>query len=282
MSLSKTEFHRISYVEWGPETDARPVVCVHGLTRQGRDFDFLADRLARQGRRVVCPDLPGRGHSEWLLDPNEYALPEYCAAMNALIARLGVDEVDWVGTSLGGLIGIVLAGMPGSQIKRLVINDIGPYVSSVGLGRIGRYLRDMPETFPSLGEAEVYYREILSPYGDLTDDQWRHITVHSVEWDNELNAFAALCDKNISNAFRTSWFSPLNLWHYWDKISAEILVLHGEQSDLLTHDLTEEMAARNANAAIRHFSDCGHVPPLFEPPQTEVVTEFLGPRQKSA
>lgn len=275
VGLSATAFHRISYVDWGPVDDETPVVCVHGLTRQGRDFDLLASDLRARGRRVVCPDLPGRGRSQWLDDPDEYALPQYCADMNALIARLGVKQVDWVGTSLGGLIGIILAGMPGSPIRRLVVNDIGPYVASTGLVRIGQYLREMPEAFPTFDEAEAYFREILAPYGDLTDAQWRLITEHSVTWSDEENVFLTLCDKNIGKAFRNSWFASLNIWKFWDEIPVPILILHGVQSDLLTRQLTDEMTSRNANASVVRFEECGHVPPLFEPHQIEVVRKFL-------
>ena len=133
--LSLTGFHNLAYVDWGPKEDDVPVICVHGLSRQGRDFDYLASDLARSGRRVVCPDLVGRGRSGRLRDPNEYALPQYCADMNALVAHLGAKEVDWVGTSLGGLIGIVLAGLPGTPIRRLVVNDIAPYLPWSGLSQ---------------------------------------------------------------------------------------------------------------------------------------------------
>jgi pimeloyl-ACP methyl ester carboxylesterase len=273
--LSATGFHRVAYVDWGPIDDETPVVCVHGLTRQGRDFDILAADLRSRGRRVVCPDLPGRGRSDWLADPDEYALPQYCADMNALIARLDVDRVDWVGTSLGGLIGIILAGMPGSPIRRLVVNDIGPYVASIGLVRIGHYLREMPEAFPTIEAAEAYFREILAPYGDLTDAQWRLITEHSVHWDAAENAFLMLCDKNIGKAFRNSWFASLNIWKYWEAIPVPTLILHGVQSDLLTRQLTDEMTSRNPNATVVRFEECGHVPPLFERHQIAAVRNFL-------
>jgi pimeloyl-ACP methyl ester carboxylesterase len=137
LGLSMSGFHSVAYTDNGPPNARIPIVCVHGLTRQGRDFDYLTAHLAAVGRRVVCPDLVGRGQSGKLLNPNEYALPQYCADMNALIAALGAKEVDWVGTSLGGLIGIVLAGLPGNPIRRLVINDIGPYLPWAGLARIG-------------------------------------------------------------------------------------------------------------------------------------------------
>ena len=186
--LSLTGFHDIAYVDWGPLKASPPVICVHGLSRQGRDFDYLAADLAAAGRRVICPDLVGRGHSGRLRDPDEYALPQYCADMNALIARLGVEEVDWVGTSLGGLIGIVLAGLPENPIRRLVINDIGPYLPWAGLARIGSYVSAMPTDFHDPEEAEAYFREVLAPFGDLPDAHWAHITRHSISWNAEPGA----------------------------------------------------------------------------------------------
>src|SRR6476646_4544525 len=167
--LSMTGFHDFAYVDWGSFDDSVPIICVHGLSRQGRDFDYLASYLSASGRRVVCPDLVGRGQSGRLRDPNEYALPQYCADMNALIAALDAGQVDWVGTSLGGLIGIVLAGLPGNPIRRLVINDIAPYLPWAGLARIGSYISAMPVDFHDLGEAEAYFREVLAPFGSLSD-----------------------------------------------------------------------------------------------------------------
>lgn len=275
MGMSQSGFHRVAYADWGTVDDECPVLCVHGLTRQGRDFDHLAQALAKQSRRTVCPDLVGRGRSGQLNNPDEYALPQYCADMNAVIARIGAEEVDWVGTSLGGLIGIVMAGMPGSRIRRLVVNDIGPYISSTGLSRIGSYLADMPRSFHTVEEAEQYFRDILAPYGDLTDAQWRHLTVHSIAWEQLEQRYLMLCDRSISRVFRGHWFYSLNLWKYWEAISAPILVLHGRTSDLLTDALTSEMAARNKNAEIIHIENCGHVPPLMEPSQIRIVTDFL-------
>src|SRR6478736_84080 len=183
LGLSTSGFHSVAYTDGGPANTRVPIVCVHGLTRQGRDFDYLAAHLAAAGRRVVCPDLVGRGQSGKLLNPNEYALPQYCADMNALIAHLGAKEVDWVGTSLGGLIGIVLAGLPGSPIRRLVINDIGPYLPWSGLARIGSYVSSAPTSFGSEAEAESYLRDALSPFGKLSDEHWAHLTRYSIARD---------------------------------------------------------------------------------------------------
>jgi pimeloyl-ACP methyl ester carboxylesterase len=251
---------------------------VHGLTRQGRDFDYLAQYLAASGRRVICPDLAGRGRSDHLIDPNEYRLPQYCADMNTLIARLDVDSVDWVGTSLGGLIGIVLASMSDSAIQNLVLNDIGPYIPASGLARIARYIREMPASFETLEAAELYFRAVLAPYGAVSDEHWRHITRYSVDWDELRDAYVMLCDRKISKSFDSFWLGAFDIWKYWDAIDITMLILHGVNSDLLTLPLTEEMVRRNKRASIQRFAGCGHVPPLFEIDQIKVVVDFLNSR----
>jgi pimeloyl-ACP methyl ester carboxylesterase len=304
--LSLTGFHRVAYTDWGPlEHDpekwgpvfgkdhaqsnklkrddgghlalgsAVPVLCVHGLTRQGRDFDFLAQRLAREGRRVICPDLVGRGRSGRLRNPDEYALPQYCADLNALIAKTGAAQIDWVGTSLGGMIGIVLAGLPGNPIRRLVINDIGPYLPWSGLARLGGYVASMPRAFATFDDAEAYFREVLAPFGALSDAQWEHLVRHSIAWDERSELFAMLCDPEIVRAFRNPWHYSIDLWKYWKAIRVPILVLRGEQSDLLPADLVDRMERLNPLASVRVFADCGHAPPLLAPEQIAPVVEFL-------
>jgi pimeloyl-ACP methyl ester carboxylesterase len=273
--LSKTGFHDIAYVDWGSPRSRPPVVCVHGLTRQGRDFDYLAARLAAGGRRVVCPDLAGRGKSGRLRNPDEYALPQYCADMNALIAHLGTDQVDFVGTSLGGLIGIVLAGFPGTPVRRIVINDIGPLVPWAGLMRIGRYVADMPTAFAEIDDAERYLREVLAPFGALNDAHWRHLARHSVAWNAEKKHYVMLCDPNIVRAFSNPWHYSLDLWKYWNAIEIPILVIRGEESDLLPATLAREMSRRNSHTRFHDIADCGHAPALMSDDQIEVVADFL-------
>jgi len=273
--LSLTGYHQIAYTDWGPQGAAVPVMCVHGLTRQGRDFDFLAQRLAAEGRRVMCPDLVGRGRSGRLRNPDEYALPQYCADMNALFAKTGAQQVDWVGTSLGGLIGIVLAGLPGNPIRRLVINDIGPYLPWSGLSRLGAYVARMPAAFASFEEADAYFREVLAPFGALTNEQWAHLTRHSIAWDAQQERFAMLCDGGIVRAFRNPWHYSIDLWKYWKAIRVPILVLRGVESDLVPADLADRMERLNPLASVRTFPDCGHAPPLLAPDQIEPVADFL-------
>jgi pimeloyl-ACP methyl ester carboxylesterase len=273
--LSLTGFHHVAYTDWGPQHASVPVVCVHGLTRQGRDFDHLAHRLAAAGRRVICPDLVGRGRSGRLRDPNEYALPQYCADMNALIAKTGAQQVDWVGTSLGGLIGIVLAGLPGNPIRRVVINDIGPYLPWTGLARLGSYIAKMPKGFATRADADAYFREVLAPFGALSDQHWDHLVGHSIAWDPDKELFAMLCDSEIVRAFRNPWQYSIDLWKYWKAIRAPVLVMRGEQSDLLPSELADRMERSNPLASVLRVPDCGHAPPLLTPDQIEPVVAFL-------
>lgn len=195
--------------------------------------------------------------------------------MNAIIARLDVTEVDWVGTSLGGLIGMIMAGFPGSIVRKLVINDIGPFVSSNGLQRIGQYIGNMPSLFKTIEEAETYFRKVLAPYGRLADEHWQHLAEHSVRWDEARQGYALLCDPAIAKGFRLPWFQSLNLWAYWEAIKVPTLVLRGQHSDLLSFDLAAEMRKRNPMANVFQFDDCGHVPPLMAADQIDVVAQFL-------
>jgi pimeloyl-ACP methyl ester carboxylesterase len=277
LGLSKMGFHEIAYVEWGPADAESVVLCVHGLTRQGRDFDYLAAELASRGRRVICPDLVGRGRSGRLRDPVDYTLLQYCADMNALIAHTGVKSIDWVGTSLGGLIGMVLAGLPGHPMRRLVINDIGPTVSPGGLARIGRYMAEMPEHFATMGDAESYLREVLAPFGPLADEHWHHLTRHSVRWNEGEQRYDNLCDSMIAQAFRKPGYIGINLWDYWDRINVPVLVVRGVKSDLLPAYAAQEMARHNPRAELYDVLECGHAPTLMPRQQVDAVASFLSP-----
>jgi len=272
--VSRHAFHRIAYTEWGPRDAPRTVLCVHGLTRQGRDFDRLAAYLARRGYRVVCPDLPGRGRSDWLKNPDDYGLPQYCMDMAVLLARLQVDDVSWVGTSLGGLIGIVMAGMPQTPIRRLVVNDIGPYLSWAALSRIGGYLRQMPTSFPDLRSAVTYYRNTLAPFGELDDADWLHLTEHSVARDDS-GACRVLCDPGIVRAFGPGLLYNLSLWKYWDAIQCDVLLLRGEQSDMLSREIAAQMVQRGKRTILREVVGCGHAPPLLSHEEMECVTTWI-------
>ncbi len=217
-------FHKLAYAEWGDAASPRVLVCVHGLTRNGRDFDKLAQALA--GRyRVACPDVAGRGRSDWLPVKTDYGYPLYLSDMAALVARLGTEQVDWVGTSMGGIIGMMLAAMPNSPIRRMVINDVGPLIPKAAIERIGSYVGRDP-LFPDLAAAEAYFREVAAPFGRLSDTEWRHLTVHSLRED-KAGGFRLRYDPAIGDAFRVPDIKDVDMWPIWDQIRCPILLIRG-------------------------------------------------------
>lgn len=274
-SLSRQTFHRVAYLEWGDPRSDRVAICVHGLSRQGRDFDALAAALAAEGYRVLCPDLVGRGRSGRLADPDDYALPQYAVDMAVLVARTGAERVDWIGTSLGGLIGMVMAGMPDPPIGRLVINDIGPFIPWAALRRLGDNVRFAQRRFDGLDQAEAYFRTVLAPFGTLTDAQWRHLAVHSVLPMPD-GGFEAHFDPGIGEAFRPGRVYNVSLWAYWDAIRCPTLVLRGRESDLLLPRTAAEMVARRPGTELVEIPGCGHAPALLDAGQIALITDWLG------
>lgn len=276
--LGRDGFLRLAYAEWGSPKAARTVVCVHGVSRNGRDFDLLAANLADHGARVICPDLPGRGRSDWLSSPAHYTDRAYTRAMATLIARLDVEQVDWVGTSLGGHIGMMMAAEAGAPIRRLVLNDFGARISGASLRRIGGYLGG-DWSFGSYDEAEAHMREILAPFGALTDAQWRHLTEHSLTEDGQ-GRLRFRHDPDIAGRFAVPILFDIVLWHLWDAVSCPVLVLRGEHSDLLTAATVREMQQRGAagragQVRAVEFPGCGHPPALMDDAQITAVRNFL-------
>jgi pimeloyl-ACP methyl ester carboxylesterase len=277
IALGPHGFTQLGYTAWGPEDAERTVVCVHGLTRNSRDFDFLAQRLAALGMRVVAPDLPGRGRSAPVAHAEDYATPLYIAVMGALIAHLGVKEIDWVGTSLGGHIGMELAARPGSPIRRLVLNDIGARVPAAALQRIGSYLRNA-RRFRALPEVETYLREIYAPFGPLSDAQWRHIAQHSVVEDG--GQLRLNYDPRIVTQFSRPMFLDVALWRVWEQVACSVLILRGQHSDLLLAETVAEMkrrglAAEHGRVQSIEIPDSGHAPALMADEQVRPIEEFL-------
>ncbi len=270
-TLSPHGFSRVVYFEWGAADNPRVVVCVHGLTRNGRDFDVLAEALAPT-HRVLAVDMPGRGDSDWLADPNDYAFPVYLAALNALLARSGAETVAWVGTSMGGLLGMVLAAQPNSPLTRLVVNDIGPAIETAALERIGSYV-GMDPTFATYAEAETYIRAISAPFGPLTDAQWEHLTRTTVR-EREGGRWGLAYDPGIAVPFRSAP-APADLWPVWDAIRCPTLVLRGAASDLLSPATAQAMTSRGPRAALLEFAGVGHAPMLMAPEQVAPVVAFM-------
>ncbi|MET0166171.1 MAG: alpha/beta hydrolase [Vicinamibacterales bacterium] len=273
--LSMLGFHSIAVWEWGANNNGPPVICVHGLTRQGRDFDTLARRLVSDGRRVLCPDLPGRGRSDWLDDPLHYNLLTYANDMNTVLAWAHADPVDWVGTSLGGMVGMMLAAQKNNPIRRLVLNDVGAYVPSTALQRIGRYLSGGPAHFNSLEEAEERIRETLAPFGDLNDREWRHLTEHSFHRDRKTGKWIARHDPGIARTYRQWQFVSVDLWKSWRDITCPVLLLRGADSDFLLPAIVTRMRASGPPTEAVEIEGSGHVPSLTREHHLAPILEYL-------
>ncbi|HTH59135.1 MAG TPA: alpha/beta hydrolase [Paraburkholderia sp.] len=273
---SPSGLHRIAYTEWGERDNTRVLVCVHGLTRSGRDFDRLASALSDR-YRVVCPDVVGRGLSSWLADPRGYGIPQYVADMVTLIARLDVGRVDWFGTSMGGLIGMALAGLPDTPIRKMVVNDVGPHIEPVALERIGSYLgRD--ELFATLQDGIDRAAELANSFGPLSADEWRAINtplLHEVEggwrfrYDPRIaQPFAAVTPEQ--NATAEAW-----LWRSFAAIDAPVLVVRGAQSDLLSRDTVVKMVATGRRVSSVEIEGVGHAPAFVDTRQIDIAKGFF-------
>jgi pimeloyl-ACP methyl ester carboxylesterase len=265
--------HRISYLEWGEPKNERVLVCVHGLTRCARDFDALA-KVMSDRYRVICPDVAGRGDSDWLADPMLYQLPQYLSDMVTLVARLDVEQVDWLGTSMGGLIGMTLAAQPGTPVRRLAINDAGPVVSKMSLERIATYV-GMAPAFPDLAAAEKYVRAVSATFGPHTDAEWRFLTEVVVR-KNADGTLRLHYDPRLAEPFRATMpEGDMELWPIWDAIQCPTLVVHGAQSDLLTAATCEKMKQRGPKAKVVDLAGVGHAPTLMHADQIGIVRDFL-------
>lgn len=265
-------FHRMAYTDWGVPSAERVLFCVHGLTRNGRDFDYLAAALEDR-YRTLCPDIAGRGKSARLTNSEDYNNRQYVSDVMALLARSGADSIDWFGTSMGGMMGMITASMPGSPIRRLVLNDIGPWLPKAALQRIADYVGSVQE-FDDVDGVETYLRTVHAPFGALTDDQWRHLAEHSSHPRNG-GGYELACDPKIGDAFQTMAIDDVDLWALWDRIECPVLVLRGVDSDLLSADVAREMAQRGPKAEVVEIEGCGHAPALMDGVQIAIVRDWL-------
>jgi pimeloyl-ACP methyl ester carboxylesterase len=249
---------------------------VHGLTRVGRDFDRLARALASD-YRVVCPDVVGRGRSDWLRDPNYYGIPQYVSDMVALIARLDVEAVDWVGTSMGGLIGIMLAGQADAPVRRLVINDVGPRLDAAAIARIGTYL-GVPVSFATVDEAVDYVSRVAAPFGVKKREDWRELVEPALRREGE--RWMLHYDPRIAVPFRSvtpegAAAGEAAMWRLYDGIRCPTLIVRGEHSDLLTRETLAEMQSRGPRPAATEVAGVGHAPTFMFDAEIAPVREFL-------
>lgn len=281
--------HRMAYWQWGDAAHPNVVVCAHGLSRQGRDFDVLARALCEKAGgalRVICPDVVGRGRSDWLQDPSGYQVPAYAADMLALLAHVHaqapIGRLDWLGTSMGGLIGLVLAGQPGLPLpvalRRLVLNDVGPDVQWVAIQRIAAYLGRV-ETFDSVQAAADFLWARSTEFGPHTPQQWLDLSRHMVRpaaggaltlhYDPAIAVpLGAVTEASLQRDSAT-------LWQLYDQIGAQVLLLRGAKSDLLTRETALAMTQRGPRATLIEFAGVGHAPTFMARDQVDAVTHFL-------
>lgn len=280
--------HRVGYWEWnqtGQVDHPHVIVCVHGLTRQGRDFDVLAQALSHHAR-VICPDIAGRGQSDWLADPMAYGVPQYAFDMLVLLtqvhAQYPIAQLDWVGTSMGGLIGMAVAGTPDLAlpvpIRRLLLNDVGPRLEWSALQRIGTYVGQSPR-FASVEEGAAWLRVQSADFGPHTDAQWLALSEPMLRPGPE-GGFVLHYDPKIVVPMQGMTQEQVVqgealLWNLYDAITAQTLVLRGAKSDLLTAQTVQEMAQRGPKAHSVTLEGVGHAPTLVQPEQVALVKEFL-------
>lgn len=290
LGVTEDGFHRVAYTEWGAANQAAvPVICVHGLTRNGRDFDALAEYFSARGQHLYCPDIVGRGDSDWLKNPLHYTYEQYIADMNSLIARTRASQIDWIGTSMGGLIGMIMASLPGSPIRRLVMNDVGPQIPVKAISRLSKYAGRDPD-FASMEEAKAYFKSIYADFGNLSEAEWQHFTEHSVR-ENGSGRFITKLDHGIKRTpakSKLAWnlllnphktlegtFFDVDLWQIWRRVTCPVLVIHGARSDLLLPDIIEKMRQLHPAMDVLEIPDAGHAPALLEPAQHEFIYHWL-------
>jgi pimeloyl-ACP methyl ester carboxylesterase len=269
------EGRELHYTEWGAP-DAPCVIAWHGLARTGRDMDDIAAHLAPRFR-VLCPDTIGRGLSQWSPVPEkEYSLGFYGRLAVSLMDQLGVREAYWLGTSMGGAIGIHLAAGPlKGRIRRLILNDIGPKLGEAAVERIRTYA-GTPASFDTVGELEQYFRAIYKPYGWLSDEQWRRLTETSTRRTTEGKVTPHYDPKMVLQF--THHPKDYDQWEAWDSIDVPTLCLRGETSDLLLPEVADEMRSRGPRAVVVTIPGCGHAPALNVPDQFALVERFLNGR----
>jgi len=271
--LLGTRFRRLSWTEWG-DAGAPIVICVHGLTRTGRDFDPLAEALADRFR-VVCPDLPGRGRSEWLDDAAAYQPATYLQALSHLLAAVGGSPdhpVGWVGTSLGGILGMIVAAAEGQPIGRLILNDIGTHISAAALARIATYMAGAPTEFADLAALDAHLRQVHAPFGRLTDPQWAHLARTSARALPN-GRLALHYDPNVTAAVLAGPVVDVDLFPIWRRIAIPRMVIRGVDSDLLDRATTTRMQADGAT--VLEIANAGHAPALMDADSIRAVRDFL-------
>lgn len=278
---SPTGLHHMSYKEWGDEHNPEILICAHGVTRVGDDFDAMARALSGH-YRVICPDVVGRGRSGRLLNPQLYRIPQYVSDMVTLIARVTAHnegaKIDWFGTSMGGLIGMALASLPGNPIRKLVLNDIGPTLDPAALLRIGDYI-GQELRFPNFDMAANFVREVSLSFGEHTEEQWDKLARDVLRQDAD-GQWVRHYDMGLAEPFRASTPEAAKadeaaLWAIYDAIRCPTLLVRGANSDLLSRETAHNMAGRGPRARLVEIPDVGHAPTFMHDDQIAIARQFL-------
>ena len=275
--LSPAGLHQMAYKEWGDPGNPQVLVCVHGVTRVSDDFDALAAAMSDR-YRVICPDVVGRGRSSWLKNPAYYAVPQYVSDMVTLVARLDVPQVDWMGTSMGALIGMGLAALKDSPVRKMLMNDVGPTLNFEALSRIGAYIGE-DLRFASFEQGRDYIRTISAPFGPHSDDEWDKLARDVLRQAND-GQWRRHYDPALAQPFRSLTVDAAKqgevaLWAAYDAIRCPVLLVRGSESDLLSRETAEAMTARGPHARLVELEGVGHAPTFMHADQIALARSFF-------
>ena len=275
--LSPAGLHRMAYKEWGDPKNQNVLICVHGVTRVSDVFDVLALALMDK-YRIICPDIVGRGKSDWLPNPQLYQIPQYVSDMVTLLARLDVETVDWLGTSMGGLIGMGLAAMPKNPIRKLILNDVGPALNFDAIVRIGEFI-GQDVRFDTFDEAAAYIRAVSLSFGPHSEAQWHKLASDVLKqnkegkWIRHYDLSLSIPVKAITPELAAA--GQAMLWTAYDAVKCKTLLVRGSESDLLTKEAAQEMTTRGPCATLIEIAGVGHAPTFVQPEQIEIAKKFL-------
>lgn len=269
LCLATDDFHKVSYTDWGDCNARKIAICVHGVSRNGRDFDYLARALVTQGYRVICPDMPGRGTSDWLPLATDYNMPFLAGILTNFINLYPRDELLWIGTSMGGILGMISASRANTPITKLILNDIGPHLDAEPLQKILQYLSLMP-TFKTRELAKNFLAQILAPFGIKKEEHLDHMTTYSF-FTNDQGEYQLAYDPKILTLFQAE---ETDLSLFWDPITCPVLVLRGQNSPVLTSQTAAKMAEKQ-NVDLVEFPDVAHAPALMDEEQITTILNWL-------
>lgn len=275
--ISPAGLHHMAYKEWGDPHNQNVLVCVHGVTRVSDDFDVLALALSDK-YRIICPDVVGRGRSDWLPNPQLYQIPQYVSDMVSLLARLDVETVDWLGTSMGGLIGMGLASIPKNPIRKLILNDVGPALNLDAIVRIGEFI-GQDVRFDTFDEAAAYIREVSISFGPHSEAQWHKLASDVLKqnkdgkWIRHYDLSLSIPVKEITPELASA--GEARMWAAYDSVTCQTLLVRGSESDLLTVEAAQEMTRRGPCATLVEIAGVGHAPTFVQPEQIAIARNFL-------